>query len=148
MHPDDRSAIVDLTIAYCWAIDERCWDDLAAVFLPNATAVLGVPELRGLDAIVAHIRATLEPLDASQHLVANHQVLIHGGHATSRCGFQAQHVRRNAVDGRTYLVGGRYDDELVRTPDGWRISRRVLAPVWYEGNPGVLRGDRPQVAPG
>lgn len=144
MHPDDRSAIIDLTIAYCWAIDERRWGDLGEVFLPNATALLGAPELHGLDAIVAHIRGTLEPLDASQHLVANHQVAVHGGQATSRCGFQAQHVRRSAVDGRTYLVGGRYDDELVRTPDGWRISRRALVPIWREGNPGVLLGDRPR----
>lgn len=132
-----------MTIAYCWAIDERRWDALGEVFLPNATAVLGGPPLEGLEAITDHIRATLDPLDASQHLVANHQVAVHGRTATVRCGFHAQHVRRSATEGPTYLVGGRYDDELVRTPDGWRISSRALTPIWREGNPGVILGDRP-----
>jgi hypothetical protein len=40
-------AIVDVTIAYCWAIDERRRDVLGDGFLPNATAILGAPELPG-----------------------------------------------------------------------------------------------------
>lgn len=142
MQLDDRAAIVDVTIAYCWAIDERRWEALGDVFVPTATAVLGGPVLEGLEMITDHIRSTLEPLDTSQHLVANHQVVAHGQRATARCAFQAQHVRRSASDGRTYLVGGRYDDELVRTLDGWRIASRVLTPLWSDGNPGVLLGDR------
>lgn len=30
---------------------------------------------------------------------------------------------------------GWYDDTLVRTPGGWRISRRVCRITWWTGNP-------------
>jgi hypothetical protein len=32
-------------------------------------------------------------------------------------------------------VGGWYDNELVRTPDGWRFTRVELSFVWTAGAP-------------
>jgi hypothetical protein len=32
---------------------------------------------------------------------------------------------------------GWYDDELVRTPAGWRIAKRVCKVVFWTGNPRV-----------
>jgi hypothetical protein len=139
---DDRTAIVDLTIAYCWALDEHDWPALHRVFLPDARAELGFPEVTGIDAIVGIVSGVLTPLDTSQHMVTNHQVRIDGDTATSRCYFHAQHVRRAAAEGPNFIVAGRYEDDLVRTADGWRIARRRLVPMWREGNPGVVRGDR------
>jgi hypothetical protein len=130
----DRAAIVDVTIAYCWALDTRAWDELDDVFVPDATASLGWP-LAGRDAIKQRIRDALEPLDGSQHMVATHQVRVDGGGATSRCYLQAQHV----VGAGTFLVGGRYEDRFVRTPDGWRIAHRDLVTMWTAGDPAVLR---------
>lgn len=136
----DRLAIIDLTIAYCWAIDGRQWHVLDDVFTPDATAELGVSAV-GLDGIKARIAAALGPLDDSQHMVSNHQVDVEGDRATCRCYFQAQHVRRAAVGGPNYIIAGRYDDELVRTEAGWRIDRRVLTIIWREGNVAVVRPD-------
>lgn len=133
----DRQEIVDLTIKYCWSIDEHAWDNLREVFLPTATARLG-PECDGVDAIIARIQRALDPLDASQHIVANHQVSITGDRATCRCYLHAQHVR-HAVDGSpNFIVAGRYEDQLVRTMVGWRIERRELHITWTEGNPKVV----------
>src|SRR5215207_8567004 len=110
----DRQALVDLTVAYSYALDDR--DD---VFLPDATAELG-RHLEGRDAIKDRIRDALVPLDSSQHLVATHQVRLDGDQATGRCYLQAQHVRAGADGGSLFLVGGRYDDRYVRTTEGWR----------------------------
>lgn len=136
----DERAIVDVAVRYCWALDTRDWDALGEVFLPDSTADLadGIV-LVGLDAIVARCRAALTPLDDSQHIVSTHQVDVEGDTATHRCYLHAQHVRHGVEGGATYVVGGRYEDRLVRTADGWRITNRDLTMMWTEGNLAVVR---------
>jgi hypothetical protein len=134
---EDRQAIIDLTAAYCWALDTRSWDDLDHVFTPSATADLG-GTYTGIEAIKARVSSVLTPLDASQHTVSTHQVDIDGERATCRCYLQAQHVDRDAEGGSTLMVGGHYRDTLVRTSAGWRITDRVLTVTWTDGNPDIL----------
>ena len=139
---DDRQAIVDLTHAYCWALDSRTWEGLDQVFLPDATADLRSPLLEGRDAIRARIARALDPLYATQHSVTHHMIEIDGDRATCRCYLHAQHVREAAEGSPNYIIAGRYEDELVRTPEGWRISFRRLVVVWVEGNVDVVRLSR------
>ena len=135
----DERAIIDTTIAYCWAIDPRRWDVLRdRVFLADATASLGSP-LEGVERIIARIDFALSPLDTSQHMISNHDVTIAGDTATSRCYFQAQHVRRDAEDGPNYIVAGIYADDFLRTSAGWRIRHRTLTVLWTDGNTKVVR---------
>ncbi|MGB8859687.1 MAG: nuclear transport factor 2 family protein [Ilumatobacteraceae bacterium] len=139
----DERDIVAVALRYCRALDTKDWPQLATVFLPDATADLSSgTNLVGLDAIVGRIRAALESLDQSQHLVGNHEVLIDGDTATHRCYLQAQHIRRAATGGPNYLVGGRYEDRLVRTSSGWRIAHRTLTVMWTDGNLVVARGEQ------
>jgi hypothetical protein len=45
---------------------------------------------------------------------------------------------RKAADGDPLWDGsGCYDDALVRTPSGWRITHRVCRITWWTGNPFV-----------
>jgi len=134
---EDHRSIVDLTVAYCWALDTRSWDDLDEVFVPSATADLG-GAYSGIAAIKDRVSSVLAPLDASQHTVSTHQVRIAGERATCRCYLQAQHVDRDAEGGSTLMVGGHYRDALVRTAAGWRITERVLTVTWTDGNPAIL----------
>ncbi len=136
----DEKAISDVTIAYCWAIDNHEWDVLRNdVFLPDATAGL-VSEHVGVESIISRISGALGNLDASQHMVSNHQIAIEGDTAQSRCYLQAQHVRKAADGGPNYIVAGIYADQFVRTSIGWRIKRRDLTVLWTEGNLRVVRG--------
>ncbi len=135
----DRHAIVDIANSYCWAIDRNEYELLRDVFLPNATAVLGGEHCDGIDAIIARIDRALTPLDDSQHLITNHQIRITGDTATSRCYLHAQHIRRAADGGPNFIVAGRYEDDLVRTSVGWRISHRTLTTMWTDGNVRVVR---------
>lgn len=136
----ERETIVDLTVRYAWALDTRQWADLDDVFVPDATARL--PGFLGSrEAIKDRVRRVLEPLDASQHLVSNHQVIFEGERATCRCSLQAQHVRTLSTGSANYLVGGSYFDQLVRTEQGWRIAHRELVIIWTEGDPAVVRGE-------
>lgn len=137
----DERNIVAVATEYTWALDEHRWDDLRNVFTSDATADLASPDpLIGVDAIIDRIRVALEPLDDSQHLVGNHQVAVVGDTATHRCYLQAQHVRHAATGGSNYIVAGRYDDDLARTSNGWRITHRTLRVMWTDGNAAVVRG--------
>jgi hypothetical protein len=40
------------------------------------------------------------------------------------------------------VVAAEYLDNLVRTPDGWRIKYRILNTLWTEGNREVATGDK------
>ena len=138
----DEREVVAVATRYCRALDTQDWSLLTTVFLPGATADLATTSLLvGVDAITNRIRTALENLDDCQHLVGNHEVTIDGDSATHRCYLQAQHVRRAAVGGPNYLVGGRYEDRMVRTPDGWRIAHRTLTVMWTDGNVTVAHSD-------
>ena len=66
--------------------------------------------------------------------------MVTGRHVVATC--TAQHVRTAAEGTPNYIIAGRYEDEMVRTPDGWRISFRRLVVVWSDGNPDVVRPSR------
>jgi SnoaL-like domain len=135
---NDDQAIVDLAIAYTWALDTKHLDGLRTVFAPDATADLGGVHCEGIDEIIARIERPLSRLDATQHLVGNHQVTVDGDTGTHRCHLQSQHVKRGTPGGENYIIGGMYEDRVARTPDGWRITHRTLTAIWTEGNPAVV----------
>ncbi|OPG02613.1 nuclear transport factor 2 family protein [Microbispora sp. GKU 823] len=136
----DRAAIVDAVIAYATAVDTRDWERLGALFTDDACwEYSGSGErLLGPDAIVARISTSVERFDATHHLNGNHVVAVHHDAAEHTCYYQAQHVRLGLPDGEKFLGGGRYDDRLRRTPDGWRFTHRRIISVWSVGNPAVI----------
>ena len=136
----DRAAIVDAVIAYATALDTRDWQKLGSLFADDACwEYSGSGErLLGPNAIVARISASLVRFDATQHLNGNHVTAVHGDEAEHTCYYQAQHVRLGLADGDKFLGGGRYDDRLRRTSDGWLFTHRKIISVWSEGNPAVI----------
>lgn len=139
----DEKAIIDLNIAYTWALDTRQFEALRDVFTPEATGMLRGVQCDGIDAIIARIQRPLASLDASQHIVSNHQVRVDGDTATCRCYVFAQHVRGGTPGGDNFIVAGIYDDRLERRAEGWRIVHRTMAQLWQDGNPEVVRGPAP-----
>jgi hypothetical protein len=79
-------------------------------------------------------------MDETLHLISNHQIVVRGDTATCRWYLQAQLVRKAAHGGPNFIIAGRYEDELKRTADGWRITFRRLVVMWTDGNPAVSRG--------
>jgi hypothetical protein len=135
----DRDEIIDVAIRYTWALDTKHVDDLRNVFTADATAVLRGVECSGVDSIIARIGGSILRLDRTQHLVGNHQVTVEGDTGTHRCHLQSQHVLESAEGGSNYIVGGYYEDRVVRTPDGWRIAHRLMQQTWTDGNPEVTK---------
>ena len=135
----DRGDIIDVAVRYTWALDTKNLDDLRNVFTSDATAVLRGVECTGVEEIIARIGGAVTRLDRTQHLVGNHLVSVDGDTGTHRCHLQSQHVLEGTEGGDNYIVGGYYDDRVVRTADGWRIAHRVMQQTWSEGNPNVVK---------
>ena len=134
----DINKIVDLTVAYTWIIDHGPREKLKEIFTDDATFIIDVRHLNGIEAIINKIEGTLGRLSASQHIISNHQVTINGNTATSNCYLHAQHTLLGTEGGDNYVLAGRYLDKLIRTDSGWRIAERKLGLDWIEGNPKVV----------
>jgi SnoaL-like domain len=143
----DRREIDDLLYRYAQALDDRDWDLLReGVFIADAIAEFPDGSARGIDEIVILMEGALTGLDCSQHIITNPLAQVTGRVATARCYLQAQHVFIGAPGGDHFIVAGTYNDELERTPRGWRIARRVLTASWIAGNPGVIAAGSERIA--
>ena len=135
----DRSDIIDLAVRYAWALDSKNLDELRDVFTPNATATMRGVRCDGVDEIIARVAGAVLRLDHTQHLVGNHQVTVTGDTGTHRCQLQSQHVLVGCDGGDNFIIGGYYEDDVVRTTEGWRITHRLMEQTWTEGNPDVTK---------
>lgn len=136
----DQLEISNLLAHYATALDTRNWAGLADVFLAEASCdygSLGSPQ--GIDEITRLVSGTLRTLDATQHLIGNVVVKVDGDRADASCYLIAQHLRAATPGGEHYLIGGIYTDQVVRTPDGWRIAHRALTRLWTTGNRDVIQ---------
>jgi hypothetical protein len=126
----DRLEIQQLIVDYSTAIDTRRFDDLDAVFTQDAyidyTALGGIegryPEVK------AWLAEVLPNFPMYAHMLGNFSVRIDGDNASSRtiC-FNPMVLRRTTTKDQEQVMfcGLWYDDDFVRTADGWRMTRRV-----------------------
>lgn len=128
----DRMEIIDVLGRYCWALDTKDFEQLREVFVPDATARLGGSDQAGIDEIIERVSTALSRFEASQHLIGTYQITVDGDSATSRAHLQAQHIWPPGHEHRHLMVGGKYEDELVRTAEGWRITHRVMRKIWTD----------------
>jgi hypothetical protein len=126
----DRLEIQQLLIDYSTAIDGKRFDDLDAVFTPDAYIDYRVSG--GVDGQFPEVKAWLKEVlpnfPAYYHMLGNIDVRVHGDTATSRaiC-FNPMVMGGDASQNspQIYFVGIWYVDEFTRTDQGWRMNRRV-----------------------
>jgi 3-phenylpropionate/cinnamic acid dioxygenase small subunit len=137
MSAEDRARIVELLVRYAFCCDDRDFEGAGGCFTADAQAEYsGVRLPRGVAHIVAHLRP-LANLPATQHIVGSVGVRLAGHRATSRS-YVVAHLVRATGDGHEVVHRGlRYDDELVRTDDGWRIADRLHRVLWSTTEPTV-----------
>ena len=130
----DKQHIRELQNRYSYAIDSGQYDKLDDMFTPDATYHFVTGSTDNLEALKNTIRAALQPLTSSQHINGNQWAEITGDHATAGCYFTVHMFKEGVADGEHFEMGGRYDDELLRTPDGWRFTNRTITIMWSDGN--------------
>ena len=130
----DKQHIRELQNRYSYAIDSGQYDKLDGMFTPDATYNFVTGSTDNLEALKNTIQEALLPLTSSQHINGNQWVESAGDCATAGCYFTVHMFKEGVVDGEHFEMGGRYDDELLRTPDGWRFTSRSITILWSEGN--------------
>ena len=83
---------------------------------------------------MAAIEASQSRYQGTMNLVGTHRSRIEGDRATAETYVVSHHFR--VEDGRSWddQAGTRYVDELVRTPEGWRITRRTARLLWFRSD--------------
>ncbi|MGI5513323.1 nuclear transport factor 2 family protein [Streptomyces sp. CA-106131] len=98
---------------------------------------------QGAEAIRAAEEA-LERYDRTQHIASGIITDADAGaeRATASWNALMTHVHHDATlqerggdADPLFTVGGRFEADLRRTPDGWRFSRVVVRPIWTKGQP-------------
>lgn len=120
----DRLAITDVVNRYAEAIDRRDWDLLRTCFAPDGRIRGPRHELVGPDAIVADMQATTGATATTQHFIGNVRVEVDGDRAQAR----SYLIATSSHPGTRALrrMHATYEDELIRTDEGWRIALRTV----------------------
>lgn len=122
----DRDEIVELTVRYATAIDSLQYSLLTTVFTDDAVVDYGVVgQWSGGAEVAAFMEAAHVGAKHTMHRMTNQAVDIDGDTATVRTYVDALIL----FDGGGANPIGYYDDQLVRTGDGWRISHRTYTSV-------------------
>lgn len=137
--PDDRWAVLDTVTRYFTAIDRRTFELLRNVFTDDVDAIYeGVTVAGGIDRLLAFVTGASDvrlPVDVvdlqvSTHFIGNHVAAIAGHVARTETYALAHLVDRPGGVPRMRTRALRYQDELVRTGNGWRIRKREHLCDW------------------
>jgi 3-phenylpropionate/cinnamic acid dioxygenase small subunit len=139
----DRANITDHVLKYATGIDRHHWDVYRAIFADEITLDFsswsGDPaSTMPTDDWVAGVRATLEPFDATQHVLTNFSITLDGNSATCTCYMAAHHHLVVNGDRQMHSIGGYYVHELEREGDGWLIHKTELNVTWEMGDRGLF----------
>jgi hypothetical protein len=87
------------------------------------------------DEFVAIVRAAVSGFATTQHLSPNHVIDFEPtdpDRATCYSSMYAQHYRPGDEDPSLVLLRGSYTNHMLRTSDGWRITRQIQHIGWSE----------------
>ncbi|MCS7475494.1 nuclear transport factor 2 family protein [Umezawaea endophytica] len=137
----DRAEIIELLGLYADIADQKEFTDLPrAVFTDPVTldfsSVAAIPPMTvPLADYVEILRGSFAPYTATHHAITGHVVAVDGDSATVHAHVRAEHWLPDEVAAggpNRWLVVGFYDNEAVRTADGWRLSRVQLTSTYQE----------------
>ncbi|OBF28509.1 nuclear transport factor 2 family protein [Mycobacterium sp. ACS4331] len=120
---DDRQDISDVLIRYATGIDRRDWPLFRTVFTADCELDYGeIGIFQGVDAVTEFMEQAHALAGHTLHRLSNMVITVAGDSAEARTYIDGLIL---APDGQSGVNAvGFYDDDLVRTDDGWRIARR------------------------
>jgi 3-phenylpropionate/cinnamic acid dioxygenase small subunit len=132
---DDRLDISDLLVRYATGIDRRDWPLFRTVFTGDCELDYGeIGAWKGVDAVTDFMEQVHAMAGHTLHRLSNQVITVDGDRATARTYVDALIMAGDNTSGVAGVNGiGFYDDDLVRTQDGWRIARRRFTAVRVAG---------------
>jgi len=127
---EDRLAIEALVTEYAWVLDHRRWDQVARLMTDDVVLKIRGREIVGQDGLAEW--AGYRAQKGSRH--TQHQMTLLrlepvGVDVVRGTAALVLHVAKTGGTGTYVDLVGEYQDEYVRTAEGWRFRRRTLVPV-------------------
>ena len=144
--PQDYIDIQQLVSSYAYGLDGNTDNGATYANLFAPGGVFGRPRTEGRDNLAA--LANTQPRGANyvRHFITNHVIEPSPGGAIGREYAVIIDIGENGNPGRIAL-GGRYDDEYVKTAQGWKFKTRTFTPSRVDVQPprcGRGSGRRPR----
>lgn len=125
---EDRQDITDVLIRYATGIDRRDWSLFRTVFTDDCELDYGeIGTFHGVDAVTDFMVTTHAAAGHTMHRVSNIVVTVSGDTAQAHAYVDALVMSTDGQSGVNAV--GYYDDDLVRTADGWKVTRRTFTTV-------------------
>ena len=125
---EDRQDISEVLVRYATGIDRRDWPLFRTVFTDDCELDYGeIGAWSGVDAVTDFMEQVHAMAGHTLHRLSNQVITVDGDTATARTYIDALIMAADNTSGVNGI--GFYDDELVRTADGWRIARRRFTAV-------------------
>jgi len=124
----DEVAIRGLIAAYADVVNRRAWGELHELFLPDAPLRLDLRDRAAVEhvgptAVGAFIDGAIERFAFFEFVALNLRVLRHADPDRARVRTYMCELRQDHA-GTPSRAFGLYQDDVVRTPDGWRFASR------------------------
>jgi hypothetical protein len=132
----DHHEIRQLLLQYFVNVDRRQWTPVKAIFVPRALVdysdLMPIPDAVPAEDVVDRIEAAVALYSVTVHQMGNCDIAVTGDAARSETWINAHHVYADPDrnEGRMPIAGLRYQDDWVRTPDGWRVQHRRAFTDW------------------
>lgn len=122
----DVAAIIEVLTRYATGIDSCDWPLFRTCWTDEVDLDYGdVGHFTDPDAFTTLFAQLHDPMGPTYHRLTNFVVAVDGATATARTYVHAVLMMTPERDANWVEAVGHYDDELVRTGDGWRIRRRT-----------------------
>lgn len=128
----DREQIKDLYRRYAFGVDSIDLDLVRSVFHPDCV-VVGTLEEGSLDGYLEGIAEALHQWDATMHFMGNQYIEIDGDRGHVETWVVGYHMEAPGSPLEHLVLGLRYQDDVVRVGDDWKIIRRETAKQWHTG---------------
>jgi hypothetical protein len=138
----DRIDIADVLYRYSSAVDSFDNAGVRSVLADDIWAQYGNADpVEGGDKLAGWIAEATATVIWQHHLLNVYHITIDGDEAKTLSYLTSYQVFQENPDAAIILVA-RYHDELKRTSEGWKISKRVMELLWGESkaDEGYLAG--------
>lgn len=137
MSVEDRLDITETLYRYGSSIDTGDFRELRGVLADDLHARYGdATPIIGGDAVTAWIETSTRDALWQHHFLSVYRVDVRGDHAKALV-YHTSHKALRHSPSTVDVVIGRYRNELVRFPDGWKISDLHLEVCWTEHRAGT-----------
>jgi len=124
----DRLAIESLVTEYAWLLDHRQFEAVLSLFAENPELKIRGQKIHGAEGLQAWLdqRATSQGRRASLHQMSLLRLDELDADNVRGTAALVLHVAKSGGSGSYVDFVGEYQDDYVRTSDGWRFRSRVL----------------------